>query len=126
MSIWDKMPDYVHPQVATAFHELAEIHLAHRPQNIPADCELVVHSAAVHAQNPELLAAGERHIEVIKYSQMLGRLMADRVGIAVAGTHGKSTTTAMVATALASPAATVSVRRRPARRCEAAFRAAAA
>ncbi len=78
----------------------AEVHVGQRDENIPADCELVVYSAAIHEQNPELLAAGRRGLEVLKYSQMLGRLMAERVGIAVAGTHGKSTTTAMVAWAL--------------------------
>ena len=65
--------------------------------NIPADCELVVYSAAIHEGNPELIAAADRGIEVIKYSQMLGRVMARSTGIAIAGTHGKSTTTGMVA-----------------------------
>ena len=65
--------------------------------NIPADCELVVHSAAIHEGNPELIAAAERGIEVVKYSRMLGRMMSESTGIAIAGTHGKSTTTGMVA-----------------------------
>ena len=65
--------------------------------NIPADCELVVYSAAIHEGNPELIAAAERGIEVVKYSQMLGRMMGRSTGIAIAGTHGKSTTTGMVA-----------------------------
>ncbi|RLA34267.1 MAG: hypothetical protein DRR03_06765, partial [Gammaproteobacteria bacterium] len=65
-------------------------------ENIPAGCDLVVHSAAMHEQNPELLEAKRVGVEVLKYSQMLGRLMAQRVGIAIAGTHGKSTTTAML------------------------------
>ena len=65
--------------------------------NIPADCELVVYSAAIRDGNPELIAAGERGIEVVKYSRMLGRMMAQSVGIAIAGTHGKSTTTGMAA-----------------------------
>jgi UDP-N-acetylmuramate--alanine ligase len=50
----------------------------------------------VGEKNPERVAAAQRGVELVKYSQMLGRLMAQRVGIAVAGTHGKSTTTAMV------------------------------
>jgi UDP-N-acetylmuramate--alanine ligase len=65
--------------------------------NIPADCELVVYSAAIKEGNPELIAAGERGIEVVKYSRMLGRMMAQSAGIAIAGTHGKSTTSGMVA-----------------------------
>ncbi len=80
--------------------EGAAIAIGQRPENIPDDCEMVVYSAAVHEYNPELVAARRRGLEVIKYSQMLGRLMAERVGIAISGTHGKSTTTAMVAYAL--------------------------
>ena len=75
----------------------ATIHIGQRSENIPDDCDLAVCSAAIHEQNPELLAARDRGVEVVKYAQMLGRLMADRIGIAVAGTHGKSTTAAMVA-----------------------------
>ncbi|MBL7132970.1 MAG: UDP-N-acetylmuramate--L-alanine ligase [Phycisphaerae bacterium] len=78
----------------------ADIHVGQCEANIPDQCDLVVYSAAIHDQNPELLAAKRRGIEVAKYSAMLGRLMERRVGIAVAGTHGKSTTTAMVAYAL--------------------------
>ena len=86
-------------------HQGARVHVGHCEQNIPEQCDLVVHSAAIHDQNPELVAARRRGIEVAKYSVMLGRLMARRVGIAVAGTHGKSTTTAMVAYALSAAGA---------------------
>ena len=75
----------------------ASIAVGQSAQNIPPHCDIVVYSAAIHPQNPELIAARQRGCEVVKYSQMLGKVMADRVGIAVAGTHGKSTTTAMVA-----------------------------
>ena len=78
----------------------AAISVGQRAENIPDQCDLVVHSAAIHKQNPELLAARQRGVAVIKYSRMLGRLMARKVGIAISGTHGKSTTTAMVAYAL--------------------------
>jgi UDP-N-acetylmuramate--alanine ligase len=54
-------------------------------------------SSAVTADNPEVAAAHERGIPVFKRSDILGALMADRVGIAVAGTHGKTTTTSMIA-----------------------------
>jgi UDP-N-acetylmuramate--alanine ligase len=83
----------------------AKIHVGQKAENIPADCELVVYSAAINDQNPELLAARDRGLEVMKYSQMLGRLMAGKIGIAVAGTHGKSTTTAMVAYVLTAAGA---------------------
>ncbi|MFP4054459.1 MAG: UDP-N-acetylmuramate--L-alanine ligase [Phycisphaerae bacterium] len=74
----------------------AVVQIGQSAGNLPDPCDLVVYSAAIHDRNPELTAARQRGVEVIKYSQMLGRLMAQRVGIAVAGTHGKSTTTAMV------------------------------
>ena len=75
----------------------AEVSIGQAAENIPARCDLVVYSAAVHEQNPELIAARKTGAEVLKYSQMLGRLMSQSVGIAVAGTHGKSTTSGMVA-----------------------------
>ena len=78
----------------------ARVAVGQHADNLPERPDLVVYSAAIHEANPELLAARRRGCEVIKYSQMLGRLMADRCGIAVAGTHGKSTTTALVAHAL--------------------------
>ena len=80
--------------------EGAKVAVGQQAENIPHDCEMVVYSAAIVEGNVELAAARGRGLEVMKYSQMLGRLMAERVGIAVAGTHGKSTTTAMVAYAL--------------------------
>lgn len=83
----------------------ADIAIGQRPGNIPEQCDLVVYSAAIAGQNPELLAAGRLGCPVVKYSQMLGRLMVDRVGIAVAGTHGKSTTTAMVSYVLSAAGA---------------------
>ena len=75
----------------------AYVAVGQSPENLPDKTDLVVHTAAIHEANPELVAARRRGLEVIKYSQMLGRLMRDRCGLAVAGTHGKSTTTAMVA-----------------------------
>jgi UDP-N-acetylmuramate--alanine ligase len=64
------------------------------------DVDLVVRSAAVKDDNPELKAAKAYGIKTIKYAEMLGEVMAERFGVAVAGTHGKSTTTAMIAHAL--------------------------
>jgi UDP-N-acetylmuramate--alanine ligase len=71
--------------------------LGHRALNVPDDARLVVCSAAIRPGHPELEAARARGVEVLKYAQVLGRLMAERRGVAVAGTHGKTTTTAMVA-----------------------------
>jgi len=73
------------------------VHIGQRADNIAEDCDLVVYSAAIKEGNPELIEAARRGIEVVKYSRMLGRMMAQSAGIAIAGTHGKSTTTGMVA-----------------------------
>jgi len=79
----------------------ARIHIGHAPEHLASDVDTVVHSAAVKPQNPELAEARRRGLPVLKYAEFLGRLMDLREGIAVAGTHGKSTTTAMVAFVLA-------------------------
>ncbi len=78
----------------------AAIAIGHRAENVPAAAEVVVISAAVKEENPEVGAARERGLEVMKYSAMLGRLMKDKRGVAIAGTHGKTTTTAMVTAGL--------------------------
>jgi UDP-N-acetylmuramate--alanine ligase len=75
----------------------ATITLGHAPLNIPSDCEFVVYSAAVKDNNPELMEARRRGVTCLKYAEMLGRVMALRTGMAIAGTHGKSTTTALLA-----------------------------
>lgn len=77
-----------------------QIALGHNGGNLPAGCQLVVVSAAVPSTNPEYMAAQARSIPIIKYAQMLGLLMAQKRGIAVAGTHGKTTTSSMLALAL--------------------------
>jgi UDP-N-acetylmuramate--alanine ligase len=78
----------------------AKVAIGQSPENLPARLDLVVYSAAINEANPELLEARRRKVELVKYSQMLGRLMAQHCGLAIAGTHGKSTTTAMVSYAL--------------------------
>ena len=75
----------------------ATIHIGHGKGNVPAGADLVVHSAAVTADNPELLEARRRGTATMKYAEFLGQLMTLRLGIAVSGTHGKSTTTALAA-----------------------------
>jgi len=64
------------------------------------DAELVIPSTAVPADNPELVAALERGVPVLRRGQLLGAIAALRRTIAVAGTHGKTSTTAMLATTL--------------------------
>ncbi len=63
--------------------------------------DVVVVSGAVPEDNPEVLAARERRVPVVARAEMLGELMRFRQGIAVAGTHGKTTTTSLVASLLA-------------------------
>ena len=75
----------------------ARIHQGHAAEHLPPDADLVVSSDAVSPDAPELRRAGELGIPAQSYFQTLGQLMADRQGLAVAGTHGKSTVTAMVA-----------------------------
>jgi UDP-N-acetylmuramate--alanine ligase len=78
----------------------ATIHLGHDTQNL-RDADAVVISTAVKADNPEVLAAREQRIPVVPRAVMLAELMRLRQGIAVAGTHGKTTTTSLVASVLA-------------------------
>ncbi len=63
---------------------------------LPEGCELVVASAAIKPDHPQMLAAQARSIETLTYAEALGRCMVGRTGVSVAGTHGKSTTTAML------------------------------
>ncbi len=74
----------------------ARIHYGHSPSNI-GDAGIVVTSSAVRPDNPEVLAAHRRGICIVPRAEMLGRLMRRQKGIAIAGAHGKTTTTAMTA-----------------------------
>ena len=74
----------------------------HAASNVPADGHVVVVSSAVRPDNPEVVEAHRRKIPVIPRAEMLAELMRMKYGIAIAGTHGKTTTTSMVATVLAS------------------------
>jgi UDP-N-acetylmuramate--alanine ligase len=78
-----------------------KIFLGHRPQNIDG-ADVVVFSSAVKADNPEIVEARERSIPVIPRAEMLAELMRLKFGIAVAGSHGKTTTTSMIASILTS------------------------
>ena len=64
---------------------------------VPEQCDLAVISAAIASNHPEVLEARRRGIRLVKYAQLLGQLMNQYTGIAVAGTHGKSTTTSLLA-----------------------------
>jgi len=73
----------------------ARVTIGHKADNV-ADADMVVISSAVAATNPEVVAADARGIPVLKRADFLGQLMTGRIGIAVAGTHGKTTTTALI------------------------------
>jgi UDP-N-acetylmuramate--alanine ligase len=75
----------------------ADIGIGHDPDNLDPDTDAVVISAAVKDDNPELKAARKRGCKIYKYAQMLGELVNCYDGIAVSGTHGKSTTSAWLA-----------------------------
>ena len=73
-----------------------EIFVGHAQENI-GGADVVVSSSAVDESNPEVMAARERRVPVVPRAEMLAELMRYRHGIAVAGTHGKTTTTSLIA-----------------------------
>ncbi len=78
-----------------------EIFIGHRAENITSP-HVVVISSAVKKDNVEVVAAKEKQIPVIPRAEMLAELMRLKYGVAIAGAHGKTTTTSMVATVLAA------------------------
>lgn len=72
-----------------------KVYEGHSPDNLK-DADVLVYSSAVKLDNPEVQAAIERKIPVIKRSEMLAETMRMKYGIGIAGTHGKTTTTSMV------------------------------
>jgi len=78
----------------------AKIFIGHRAENV-AGADVVVVSSAVNESNPEVAQALAQRTPVVKRAEMLGELMRFRYSIAVAGTHGKTTTTSLVASVLA-------------------------
>jgi UDP-N-acetylmuramate--alanine ligase len=78
----------------------ATVHYGHDSKNL-RDADAVVTSTAVKADNPEVMAAREQGIPIVPRAVMLAELMRLRQGIAVAGTHGKTTTTSLVTSVLA-------------------------
>ena len=89
----DLVPDPVLPLEARG----VRVYRGHAPEHVPAAADVVISSDAVPAENPERRRALEREAPAMSYFEVLGRLMAGRHGLAVAGTHGKSTTAAMTA-----------------------------
>src|SRR5574341_1711532 len=80
----------------------AQIFVGHQEENIAGNPSVVVISTAVKYSNPEVLEARRRHIPVIPRAEMLAELMRMKYGVAVAGSHGKTTTTSMISTVLSA------------------------
>ena len=78
----------------------ADIFQDHKASNVE-HADVVVRSSAVDMENPELIAARAAHTPIVQRAEMLGELMRFRYGIAIAGTHGKTTTTSLVTSILA-------------------------
>ena len=78
----------------------ATVYIGHAAKNL-GKADVLVVSSAVKADNPELVAAREKRVPVVRRAEMLAELMRYRHGIAVAGTHGKTTTTSMIASIFA-------------------------
>ena len=91
----------VHESYATRrLEELGvQVGIGHRAENV-SNAHVVIVSSAIKKTNPEILEAKRLRIPVIQRAEMLGELMRGKVGIAVAGTHGKTTTTSMLSTVL--------------------------
>lgn len=78
----------------------ADIYKGHDAEHVK-NADVIVRSSAVDMENVELVAAREQHIPIVPRAEMLGELMRFRFGIAIAGTHGKTTTTSLVTCILA-------------------------
>jgi UDP-N-acetylmuramate--alanine ligase len=93
--------DLRHGEVTRRLESLgARIAIGHAADNVRG-ADVVVVSSAINAENPEVAYALEQRLPVVKRAEMLGELMRFRYSIAVAGTHGKTTTTSLVASVLA-------------------------
>lgn len=74
----------------------AKIHIGHGADNVQ-QADVVVVSTAINPENPEIIAAKELRIPIVRRAEMLAELMRYRHGVAIAGTHGKTTTTSLIA-----------------------------
>ncbi|MBF9071193.1 UDP-N-acetylmuramate--L-alanine ligase [Streptacidiphilus fuscans] len=87
--------------VVLALRQLgADVHVGHAAEHVPAEASCIVVSSAIREDNPEIVEARRRGLPIIHRSDALAALMAGRRALAVAGTHGKTTTTSMLAVSL--------------------------
>jgi UDP-N-acetylmuramate--alanine ligase len=80
--------------------EKIPVTIGHKKGNIKPNLDLVVYNRAIHSDNPEILAAKKFRIKTLPYAEVLGKLTKEHITIAITGSHGKSTTTALAALAL--------------------------
>jgi len=78
----------------------AIVYIGHDAKNLESDVDVLVYSSAIALENPEVAAAQQRKIPVIRRAEMLAEVMRLKYGIGIAGTHGKTTTTSMVSLVL--------------------------
>ena len=76
--------------------------VGHKEENITDDVVLVIETSIVKTTNPEFVKAKSRNIPIIRRADMLAEIMSEKQGITVAGTHGKTSTTALIAVLLES------------------------
>lgn len=77
-----------------------DVHIGHTPDNLPPDLDLVTISTAIPQRNPEVVAAREAGVPVLRRAEVLAAIAATRHTVAVGGTHGKTTTSSMLALVL--------------------------
>jgi UDP-N-acetylmuramate--alanine ligase len=78
----------------------AGIRFGHNHDNIPSETEVVVYSSSINDSNPEILEARKRNLLIVKRAQALAELLNGKKGIAVTGTHGKTTTSSLISVML--------------------------
>lgn len=74
-----------------------KINIGHKKENVPPSTQRVIYSLAIPPSNPELKFARQKHIPILSYPEAVGLLTQEYFTIAISGTHGKSTTTSMIA-----------------------------
>ncbi len=77
-----------------------KIFLGHNAQHLPPDAQAVVYSSSINNANPEIAEALKRNIPILKRAQVLGEILNEKKGIAITGTHGKTTVTSLISVML--------------------------
>ncbi|MCF7845815.1 MAG: UDP-N-acetylmuramate--L-alanine ligase, partial [Candidatus Peribacteraceae bacterium] len=84
------------PIIARLREEDFELSIPQKTENVPEDCEVVIHTLAAKADNPEIQEAQKRGLKILSYPEALGEFLKEKKVVAVAGTHGKTTTTSLI------------------------------